>query len=89
MCNVGKHALGVRCIQAIGKEQQGWYILIIKYDGYGISSSQENKGIKQAINLARKLGGHFKRESIFPHGTLCELTWPLATSKGFIRKVIN
>ncbi|BAZ51552.1 putative sensor with CHASE2 domain protein [Nostoc sp. NIES-4103] len=23
LCNVGKHALGVRCIQAIGKEQQG------------------------------------------------------------------
>ncbi|BAZ51551.1 hypothetical protein NIES4103_42080 [Nostoc sp. NIES-4103] len=65
------------------------YILTIKDDGYGISSSKENKGTKQAINLARKLGDHFKRESISPHGTLCELTWPLATSKGFIRKVIN
>lgn len=89
LCNVGKHAVGVRRIQAIGKEQQGWYILTIKDNGYGISSSKENKGTKQARNLARKLGGHFKRESISPRGTLCELTWPLSTSKGFIRKILN
>ncbi|QSJ18214.1 CHASE2 domain-containing protein [Nostoc sp. UHCC 0702] len=89
LCNVGKHAVGVRRIQAIGKEQQGWYILTIKDDGYGISSSQENKGTKQAINLARNLGGHFKRESISPRGTLCELTWPLATNKSLIRKILN
>ncbi|MEI2577792.1 sensor histidine kinase [Scytonema sp. PRP1] len=87
LCNVGKHAVGAKFIQATGKENQGWYTLTIKDNGCGISSNLENKGTKQAINLACKLGGHFKRESVSPRGTLCELTWFLGGSKGCIGKI--
>ena len=81
LCNVGKHALGVKRIEATGKENKGWYTLSIKDNGCGICSDLENKGTKQAINLARKLGGYFKREPVSLRGTLCELTWSLRISK--------
>ncbi len=87
LCNVGKHALGAKRIQATGKENQGRYTLSIKDNGCGIYSNLENKGTKQAINLARKLGGDFKREPVSPRGTLCELTWSLRSSKGYLKKL--
>lgn len=77
LCNIGKHALGVKHLQATGKEKQGWYILSIQDNGCGISFFRENTGTMQAVNLAKKLGGYFKREPALPRGTLCELTWPL------------
>ncbi len=81
LCNVGKHALGAKRIQATGKENKGWYTVSIKDNGCGICSDLGNKGTKQAINLARKLGGYFKREPVSVRGTLCELTWSLKSSK--------
>ncbi|GAB1540289.1 hypothetical protein NUACC21_29580 [Scytonema sp. NUACC21] len=81
LCNVGKHAVGAKRIQATGKENEGYYTLSIKDNGCGICSNSENKGTKQAINLAKKLGGHFKRESVSPRGTSCELTWSLRGNK--------
>lgn len=81
VCNVGKHALGAKRIEATGKENKGWYTLSIKDNGCGICSDLENKGTKQARNLARKLGGDFDRDRVPPRGTLCKLTWPLISSK--------
>lgn len=89
LCNVGKHALGAKRIQATGKENQGRYTLSIKDNGCGIYSNLENKGTKQAINLARKLGGDFKREPVSPRGTLCELTWSLRSSKGCLKNPLK
>ncbi|GJD19211.1 possible Sensor with Chase2 domain [Rivularia sp. IAM M-261] len=77
LCNVGKHAIGAKRIQATGKGSDGKYTLSIKDNGCGINSNLENKGTKQAVNLAKKLRGSFKREPITPRGTLCELTWPI------------
>lgn len=93
LCNVGKHAVGVKRIQAIGKENEGWYTLSIKDNGCGISInngdsiiySSGNKGTKQAMNLARSLEGNFRRESVSPRGTLCEITWLITGSKGNTR----
>lgn len=85
LCNVGKHALGAKCIQATGKENQGTYTLSIKDNGCGIYSNIENKGTKQAINLAKKLGGNFKREPVSSRGTLCKLTWFLRSGKGRLK----
>ncbi|MEH2067480.1 MAG: CHASE2 domain-containing protein [Nostoc sp.] len=85
LCNVGKHALGAKRIEAIGKENQGRYALSIKDNGCGIYSNLENKGTKQARNLAKKLKGSFKRESVSTRGTLCKLTWCLRSSKGCLR----
>lgn len=77
LCNVGKHARGVKRIQASGTISNRCYTLRIQDNGCGIVSSVENKGTKQCKNLAKKLGGQFKRESRVPRGTVCELTWLL------------
>lgn len=77
LCNVGKHAQGVKRIEAIGKHKQGCYTLMIKDNGCGLTSLSENKGTKQLRNIAKKLGGDFKRESLSSKGTVCEITWKL------------
>ncbi len=81
LCNVGKHAVGVKRIQVVGKIHDGWYNLSVKDNGCGINSSTKSKGTKQCKHLAQRLSGTFKRESISPKGTLCELTWRLKNKK--------
>ncbi|NET58930.1 MAG: CHASE2 domain-containing protein [Symploca sp. SIO2E6] len=78
LCNVGKHAQGVTRLSATGTNNGSCYTLSIKDNGSGISSSRENRGTKQARNLQEQLGGEFRRESLAPRGTQCELTWNLA-----------
>ncbi|WP_193198005.1 CHASE2 domain-containing protein [Nostoc sp. MG11] len=80
LCNVGKHARGVKCIEASGTCVDGEYSLCIKDDGSGLTALSENKGTKQSQNLARKLNGRFKRETVKPRGTVCELIWKLNTN---------
>jgi CHASE2 domain-containing sensor protein len=77
LCNVGKHARGVKCIEASGTCTEECYILCIKDDGLGLTPLSENKGTKQAQNLARQLNGSFKRQTVKPRGIVCELTWKL------------
>ncbi|OLT58385.1 sensor histidine kinase [Moorena bouillonii] len=81
LCNVGKHAKGVKRVEATGKENQGWYTLSIKDNGSGMSSFSESKGTQLLKNVAKSLGGDFRRESLFTKGTLCELTWQLTGRK--------
>ena len=75
LCNVGKHAEGVKRVQASGEYSANKYKLWVKDNGIGIKSTQENKGTKNCKLLAKQLGGEFKRESISPKGTICELSW--------------
>ncbi|MDZ8106360.1 MAG: CHASE2 domain-containing protein [Nostoc sp. DedQUE12a] len=77
LCNVGKHAKGVKRIEAIGKKYEDFYILKIQDNGPGLISSVESKGTKQLRNIAKNLGGDFRRESIAPKGTVCEISWKL------------
>ncbi len=81
LCNVGKHAVNVTRLSSVGKQQQGYYTLSIKDNGAGINSTQEHRGTKQCREIAKLLGGEFKRESLEPKGTLCELTWRLKSRK--------
>ncbi|MBE9167849.1 CHASE2 domain-containing protein [Pleurocapsales cyanobacterium LEGE 06147] len=81
LCNVGKHAKGVKRVEATGRENQGWYILRIIDNGSGSDSFAESKGTSQLKNVARNLGGNFKREPLYPKGIVCEISWPLANSK--------
>ncbi len=75
LCNVGKHAEGVKRVQALGVYSENKYKLSVKDNGAGIKSKQENKGTKHFRKLAKQLGGEFRRESVYPHGTICELSW--------------
>lgn len=77
LCNVGKYATGATRLIVSGKENEGWYTLSIQDNGAGISSDYQGRGTKQFRTIATLLGGKFKRDSLFPHGTLCELTWRL------------
>ncbi|MGF1673908.1 MAG: CHASE2 domain-containing protein [Rivularia sp. (in: cyanobacteria)] len=85
LCNVGKHAQGAKRIQVIGKIHDGWYTLSVKDNGCGINSSVESKGTKQCKNLAQRLSGTFKRESVSLNGTLCELTWRLKNKRNHLK----
>jgi CHASE2 domain-containing sensor protein len=81
LCNVGKHALGVKCVEASGICLNDEYLLRIQDDGSGLTALGENKGTKQAQNLARRLNGNFRRETVKPRGIICELTWKLNVKK--------
>ncbi|MEH2258667.1 CHASE2 domain-containing protein [Nostoc sp.] len=75
LCNVGKHAQGVKRVQASGVYSANKYNLSVKDNGWGIKSKVENKGTKHFKMLAKQLGGEFRRESLSPRGTICELSW--------------
>lgn len=75
LCNVGKHAKGVKRVQASGVYSENKYNLSVKDNGSGFKSKLENKGTKHSKILAKQLGGEFRRESLSPRGTICELSW--------------
>lgn len=81
LCNIGKHAQGVRRVEASGIYSGNEYKLSVKDNGLGIKSKVENKGTKHFKILAKQLGGEFRRESISPHGTICKLNWKPMTIK--------
>ncbi len=80
LCNVGKHAMGVTRISATGQYAQGWYTLCVTDNGPGLQSNIKGQGTQQVLNLKTKLKGKFRRESLSPKGTICELRWPLTIS---------
>ncbi|MBV6627718.1 MAG: CHASE2 domain-containing protein [Rivularia sp. (in: Bacteria)] len=75
LCNIGKHADAVKRIHASGAYYGNQYKLWVKDNGCGIKSQQENKGTKNCQTLAKQLKGEFKRESVYPKGTICQLSW--------------
>jgi hypothetical protein len=77
LCNIGKHAEGASHLVVSGTLNHGWYTVRVTDDGPGLRSSIEGEGTKYAKKLASHLKGHFKRESLSPKGTLCELKFPL------------
>jgi two-component sensor histidine kinase len=81
LCNVGKHAKGVKCIEAIGKKDKDFYTLKIQDNGSGLISYLESQGTKQLKSIAQNLGGHFKRKTLYPKGTICQITLKLANIK--------
>jgi hypothetical protein len=77
LCNVGKHAQGVKRVEASGVYSLNKYKLSVKDNGFGITSKLENKGTKHSKIFAHQLRGEFRRESFSPRGTICELSWKL------------
>jgi hypothetical protein len=82
LCNVGKHATDITCLQVTYSwaEDQGVYTLSIIDNGLGVYPLKEGWGTKQFKNLAQQINGKFRRVSLHPQGTLCELSWPLPNS---------
>jgi hypothetical protein len=80
LCNVGKHATGITCLQVTCSISKEYYTLSIIDNGLGIHLSKEGWGTKQFKNLAQQIQGKFSRVSLYPQGTLCQLSWPLTNS---------
>ncbi len=81
LCNVGKHAEGATHLSITGIHQKGGYTLQVTDDGIGVQSPIEGEGTKYARKLASALNGKFRRDSLFPKGTRCELSFPLTESR--------
>lgn len=77
LCNVGKHATGVTRLEVTCSSFEGWYTLSIIDDASPINSHREGRGTQQFRDLARQFKGKFRRISLAPRGTLCELSWPV------------
>ncbi|MBK1990278.1 sensor histidine kinase [Sphaerospermopsis aphanizomenoides BCCUSP55] len=76
LCNVGKYATEVTCLEVTCSSSAGWYTLRIIDNGLGINTSREGRGTKQFKNLATQIQGKFQRLPLSPKGTICELSWP-------------
>jgi len=85
LCNVGKHAEGATQLDVTGTQSDRSYTLRVTDNGLGMSAPTHvpvnahanGEGTKHARKLAAKLGGKFKRGSVSPQGTQCELVFPL------------
>jgi two-component sensor histidine kinase len=84
LCNAGKYAsnmtrLEVKCFQEnsrniIRVRDNGAYL---KPENHHHIYNYQGRGTQQAKKLARQLGGNFRRVRCSPHGTICELCWPI------------
>ena len=82
LVNVGKYAIGATRIDVVCAEEEGRYRLKVMDNAPGVRDERDVKvmsigeGTRQAIALARRLGGEFRRLPNLPQGTICELVWP-------------
>ncbi|NJO63891.1 MAG: CHASE2 domain-containing protein [Richelia sp. RM2_1_2] len=83
LCNIGKYAVNVTKVEIICECKQGKNIIKIIDNGIGIdrvsNSSHQGFGTKQAMTIAKQLGGKFERVANSPKGTICQLTWSSKT----------
>jgi hypothetical protein len=83
LINVGKYAEGVTRLKVICLKKDNQNIIRVEDNGIGLNSNAKNfgGGTKQANDLAKQLRGEFKRYSLEPKGTVCELSW--SANKGW------
>ncbi|MEO1388473.1 MAG: hypothetical protein AAFV85_14025 [Cyanobacteria bacterium J06634_6] len=81
LCNVGKHAQDTTRIIVTGRNQAGVYRLSVQDNGQGFGKALTQKsidqGTRQSRELAKQLGGEFRRECLPKGGVICELSWPI------------
>lgn len=92
LCNVGKHATNVTRLEVTCMQIRNQNVIRVADNGVGLPSTNDPSkpwmtgglGTRQAKNLAKQLSGQFQRSAKSPHGTVCELTWPV--TKFWLRK---
>ena len=90
LCNVGKHAIDATRLTVICTTEGDRQVIRVVDNGRGQLSETEptiqdlnanihasGLGTQLANNLAKQLGGTFRRYQNVPRGTVCELTWPV------------
>lgn len=84
LCNVGKHAVGATRLTVICTQEGNQQVIRVSDNGghdnslsSSMSLAEPGKGLgtQLAKNLAKKLGGKFRRYPNQPKGIICELTW--------------
>ena len=88
LCNVGKHAIDATRLTVICAQEGDLQVIRVVDNGKGKLSDAESAiqdlntniqpsglGTQLANNLAKQLGGTFRRYQNEPRGTVCELTW--------------
>ena len=88
LCNVGKHAIATTRLTVICTQEGDRQVIRVADNGKGKLSETESAiqdlnanihasglGTQLANNLAKQLGGTFRRYQNVPRGTVCELTW--------------
>jgi CHASE2 domain-containing sensor protein len=81
LCNAGKYAMGMTRLEVICKPEADRNVVRVVDNGLGMEiegNHSGGRGTRQAKQLARQLGGLFRRLPQSPQGTLCELTYPIA-----------
>lgn len=84
LCNVGKYAIDATRLNVLCAQEGKHHVIRVSDNGVGINPDEQQAqaaksggyGTRQANNLARLLGGKFRRFANQPKGTVCELTWP-------------
>ncbi len=89
LINIGKHAVGVTLIYAIGKNENDYYTITIIDNGPGLPENYINNHSKKFINFLNEINGKFICRNLNPEdlniyniensrtGTLCQLKFPL------------
>lgn len=79
LCNINKHAHGVKRIIVEGKKEQNFYTLKIEDNGIGITDEGliRLKNKKLIKRLEKQLKGKFTVNRLPKRGTLCEFSWQL------------
>ncbi|MBD2414150.1 histidine kinase [Nostoc calcicola FACHB-389] len=80
LCNVKKYAYGTTRLEVICTQENGKNLIRVADNGLKIEtiadlSLHSGFGTKLAKNLAKQLGGEFKRYPNTPRGIVCQLTW--------------
>jgi CHASE2 domain-containing sensor protein len=87
--NVEKYAEGTTRLDVICTQEHGYNVIRVVDNGLKIDtianlSSHSGIGTRQALSLAKQLGGKFQRFPNTPKGIVCQLTWS-ARKKWFWR----
>ena len=82
ICNVGKHAAGATRLTVICAQEGNQQVIRVADNAASETPLTPNSqvqplglGTQLAKNLAKQLGGEFRRYPNEPNGTVCELTW--------------
>ena len=82
ICNVGKHAAGATRLTVICAQEGNLQVIRVADNAASETPLTPNSqvqplglGTQLAKNLAKQLGGEFRRYPNEPRGTVCELTW--------------
>nr|WP_199290126.1 CHASE2 domain-containing protein [Leptolyngbya sp. FACHB-36] len=75
LCNVGKHAIGATRLTVICAQEDQQQVIRVIDNGSESPVTASGLGTQLAQNLARQLGGTFRRCPNLPKGTMCELVW--------------